>query len=36
MIKQKAIHAAALFLQNDAIETGSDMLIPYARTKEHA
>jgi hypothetical protein len=36
MIKQKAIHAAALFLQNDAIATGSDMLIPYSRTKEHA
>ena len=36
MIKQKAIHAAALFLQNDALVTGSDMLIPYSRTKEDA
>jgi hypothetical protein len=36
MIKQEAIHAAALFLQNDALVTGSDMLIPYLRTKEDA
>jgi uncharacterized protein len=36
MVKQNTIHAAALFLQNDALATGSDMLISYSRTKEHA
>ncbi len=36
MVKQNTIHAAALFLQNDALATGSNMLISYSRTKEHA
>ncbi len=36
MVKQNTIHAAALFLQNDAAATGSNMLISYLRTKEHA
>ena len=36
MVKQNCIHAAALFLQNDAAATGSNMLISYLRTKEHA
>ena len=36
MVKLNTIHAAALFLQNDALATGSNMLISYSRTKEHA
>ena len=36
MINQNTIHAAALFLQNDALATGSNMLISYSRAKEHA
>jgi uncharacterized protein len=36
MVKQNTIHAAALFLQNDALAAGSDMLISYSRTKEYA
>lgn len=36
MVNQNTIHAAALFLQNDALATGSNMLISYSRAKEHA
>ncbi len=35
MINQNTIQAAALFLQNDALATGSNMLISYSRAKEH-
>jgi uncharacterized protein len=36
MVKQNTIHAAALFLQNDALATDLNMLTFYSRTKEHA
>ena len=36
MVKQNTIHAAALFLQNDALATDFNMLTFYLRIKEHA
>jgi uncharacterized protein len=36
MVKKNTIHAAALFLQNDALATDFNMLTFYLRIKEHA
>jgi ApbE superfamily uncharacterized protein (UPF0280 family) len=36
MVKQNTIHAAALFLQGDAMATDTNMLTSHTRTKEYA